>query len=461
MIAQRRTRYNFALQHAVDRARQFGKPLVVFEPLRIRYRWASDRLHRFIIEGMRDNAADLAGKCATYLPYVEPQPGNGTPLLHELAKHAVTVVTDEYPCFFLPRMIRTVKDRIPARLELVDSNGVIPLRMPNRDFTVAHSFRRWMQKNILDLLLKFPEADPLAGEPLPKLRRLPASVTDRWQPADLDHLLTPGGLGRIPIDHDVTICPETPGGSAEAESRLERFLSSRLEHYGDLRNHPDEHATTELSPHLHFGHIAAHEIVQRLLDHESWTPDQASAPNGKNHSFWNTSGPAEAFLDQILTWREIGFNEAFRHPDTYDKLSSLPQWAQNSLRETAGDPRPYLYSLDQLEHAETHDDLWNAAQREIVQTGMMHNYMRMLWGKKILQWTESPQQALDFMIHLNNKYGLDGRDPNSYCGILWVLGRTDRAWGPKRPVYGAVRYMTSESAQTKLKLKKYLRRFGS
>lgn len=459
MIAFRRTTYNFALQHAVDRAKQFGKPLVIFEPLRVRYRWASDRMHRFVIEGMRSNADALANKPVTYFPYVEPKPGEGTPLLHQLAKHACTVVSDEYPCFFLPTMIATVKDRIPARLELVDSNGLIPLRQPDRTFTVAHSYRRWMQKNILDALVELPAANPLARVKLPTLEKLPTKITNRWPAADLDKLLDKNGLDSIPIDHTVRPGGVVSGGAAEASRRLKRFVGKTLTIYNQDRNHPDEHATTGLSPHLHFGHISAHEIVLKVLDHEDWTPDLASTANGKNHGFWNTSEPAEAFLDQVLTWREMGFNRTFREPDSYDKYESLPGWAQQTLEEHSQDERPSIYSLQQFEQAQTHDQLWNAAQREIVETGVMHNYMRMLWGKKILHWTKTPREALAIMIELNNKYGLDGRDPNSYSGIFWVLGRYDRAWGPKRPVFGSVRYMTSDSARKKLRLKQYLARF--
>ena len=142
------------------------------------------------------------------------------------------------------------------------------------------------------------------------------------------------------------------------------------------------------------------------------------------------------------------------------KLESLPDWAKKSIAQTADDDRPVVYKLDQLETAETHDEVWNAAQRQLVRDGVMHNYMRMLWGKKILQWTDSADDALRIMVHLNNKYGLDGRDPNSYSGVFWVLGRYDRAWGPKRPIFGSLRYMTSESARKKLRLTEYLSRFG-
>jgi deoxyribodipyrimidine photo-lyase len=456
MIANRRLTWNFALDHAIDRAKQFGKPLLIFEPLRTRYCWASDRLHRFVIEGMRDHAAALDGKCVGYYPYVEPAPGKGTPLLHQLAKHACVVVTDEYPCFFLPHMIDAVKDRIPVRMQQVDSNGIIPLRLADRTFTVAHSYRRWMQKNVLDVLLDRPHPSPLSRLKLPAFPGVDPKILKRWPAADFRSLLDGKGIAKIPIDHSVQPTEATVGGSIEAGKRLERFLKQRLVSYDENRNHPDEHGSSGLSPYLHFGHIAAHEIVARVLDHESWTPDQASAANGKNLGFWNTSKTAEAFLDQMLTWRELGFNLTHRQPDNYDKFESLPDWAIKTLNAHAKDPRPVIYSLEDLASSQTHDELWNAAQRELVRTGTMHNYLRMLWGKKILHWTESPQQALEFLIELNNKYALDGRDPNSYSGIFWTLGRYDRAWGPTRPIFGNVRYMTSDSTRRKLKLKNYL-----
>ena len=460
MIASRRLTWNFALDHAIDLAKQFGKPLLIFEPLRTRYRWASDRIHRFVIEGMRDHAAALAGKEIGYYPYVEPAAGQGTPLLHQLAKKACSVVTDDYPCFFLPHMIAAVKDRLPVRLQQVDSNGVMPLRLADRTFTVAHSYRRWMQKNVLDVLLDKPKADPTSRVKLPPFPGIDPKILKRWPAANFSELLEGAGLSKIAIDHDVRPADINPGGPIEAKRRLKRFLSERLEGYDEGRNHPDEHASSGLSPYLHFGHISAHEVVASILDHEQWTPNKAFAANGKNEGFWNTSKTAEAFLDQMLTWRELGFNMSHRHPDTFDKYESLPDWAQKTLDEHAKDPRPVVYSLEQLESAQTHDEIWNAAQRELVATGRMHNYLRMLWGKKILHWTESPHQALEVLIELNNKYAIDGRDPNSYSGIFWTLGRYDRAWGPTRPIFGNIRYMTSDSTKRKLKMRGYLAEYG-
>jgi deoxyribodipyrimidine photo-lyase len=171
------------------------------------------------------------------------------------------------------------------------------------------------------------------------------------------------------------------------------------------------------------------------------------------------SAPAEAFLDQVVTWRELGYNGC-AHGSSYDTLGCLPEWAKRTLAEHAGDARAFTYGLSELAEARTHDPLWNAAQVQLLREGRIHNYLRMLWGKKILEWTRSPEDALEIMVALNDRFALDGRDPNSYSGITWVLGRYDRAWGPERPVFGTVRYMSSENTARKMRLAGYLRRFA-
>jgi deoxyribodipyrimidine photo-lyase len=186
----------------------------------------------------------------------------------------------------------------------------------------------------------------------------------------------------------------------------------------------------------------------------------AATPTGGRRGWWGASANAEAFLDELITWRELGYNMCSHRAD-YDRYDSLPAWALATLEEHAHDPRPYLYDLGELEAAETHDPLWNAAQTQLVREGTIQSYLRMLWGKEILEWTRSPRDALARMVELNNKYALDGRDPSSYSGIFWVLGRYDRAWGPERPIFGKVRYMTSESTARKLRVADYVRRYST
>jgi len=168
---------------------------------------------------------------------------------------------------------------------------------------------------------------------------------------------------------------------------------------------------------------------------------------------------AEAFLDQLITWRELGYNRC-AHSTDFDRLEGQPAWVKRTLDEHRADPRPYHYTFKELQEARTHDPVWNAAQRQLLVEGQLHNYLRMLWGKKIFEWSESPEEAVENLIELNNRYALDGRNPNSLSGIFWVLGRYDRAWGPQRPVYGKIRYMASENTRRKLEMKAYLKRYG-
>ncbi len=458
MIAARRTRWNFAFERAADWAKQLGKPLIVFEPLRVGYLWASDRLHRFIIEGMLDNREALADTTVVYYPYVEPTPDADKGLLAALAERACVIVTDEFPAFFLPRMVTAAARRLTVRVEIVDSNGLWPLHATEQVFTSAYQFRRFLQKNLPEHLEVSPKANPLARVVLPKAT-VPRAITNNWPAAKLERLLADGGLSDLPIDHRVGPA-SFRGGPVAAGKTLKRFLDRNLARYGEDRNDPEADVASGLSPYLHFGHIATHEIFHKLAEREGWGPKKLAAKaTGKREGWWGMTPAAESFLDELITWRELGYNMC-AHRDDYDKYESLPDWARLTLEKHARDKRSHHYTLRQLERAETYDKLWNAAQRQLVREGRMHNYLRMLWGKKILEWTPSPREALAVMIELNNKYAVDGRDPNSYSGIFWCLGRYDRPWGPERKIFGKIRYMSSENTARKLPVEGYLERYG-
>ena len=268
-------------------------------------------------------------------------------------------------------------------------------------------------------------------------------------------------LENLPIDHGVA--PVTTRGGQDAAGRvLAEFLDSRLARYVDDRKEPDPErdASSGLSPYLHFGHISVHEVFSTLMTRERWTTRRIDAKAaGRREGWWGASAAAESFLDELITWREIGINMCHLRAD-YDRYESLPSWARDTLEAHARDRRPHRYTGEQFESGETHDPLWNAAQHQLVRDGRMHNYLRMLWGKKILEWSPSPRAALKTMIHLNNKYALDGRDPNSYSGIFWTLGRYDRPWGPEREIFGTIRYMSSENTARKLRVKNYIARYS-
>ena len=464
MIAFRRLSSNFSLQRAVELAVELRKPLVIFEPLRIGYQWASDRIHRFVIDGMAENAARIAvlkNPGVLYFPYVEPQADAGKGLLAALAQHACAVVTDDFPSSFLPRMVAAAASRLPVRLESVDSNGLLPLRATDRVFTTAFSFRAFLQKQLPAHLEEFPKANPLKGVRLSPLKSLPPEITTRW-PAVSAGLLAGDGaeLAALPIDHSVGRV-EADGGSTVARHRLTKFLNQHLPHYAAGANDPDADNRSGLSPYLHFGHISSHELFQELMTREEWSPASlGEKTGGKREGWWGASPGAESWLDEFITWRELGYNMT-SHRDDYDQYESLPDWAQATLARHEHDPRDDVYSLEQFAAAATHDPLWNAAQTQLVREGRIHNYLRMLWGKKILEWTASPRDALNVMIELNNKYALDGRNPNSYSGIFWILGRYDRPWGPERPIFGNIRYMSSENTRKKIRVREYLKTYSS
>ena len=213
-------------------------------------------------------------------------------------------------------------------------------------------------------------------------------------------------------------------------------MLARFPRYAEARNHPEDPVTSGLSPWLHFGHLSSTEIFERIVGIEDWDPVKLGTDTkGARRGWWGMSEAAEGFLDQLITWRELGYHLC-TYVERFDRFETLPEWARKTLDDHRGDRRDPCYSLEEFEAGETADPLWNAAQEQLRRDGMIHNYLRMLWGKKVLHWAESPEEAYRILIHLNNKYALDGRNPNSYSAISWIFGRFDRAWGPERPIVG-------------------------
>lgn len=469
-VMARRTRANFALEHAVACARAWGRPLLVLEALRAGYPWASDRLHRFALDGMHDNAAAYARAGVAHHAYVEPEPGAGRGLLEALAERACAVVTDEFPEFFLPRMLAAAGRKLGAlgaRLEAVDGNGLLPLRLGEKAWSAAPHFRRQLQRALPAQLLRMP-----ADRPLDAARRLPALEGDalahvdaarrRWPAASPD-LLDQGeagrrALGALPIDHGVPPVAFA-GGPAKGARVLADFVARKFDTYAARRNEAEDPSNSGLSPYLHWGFVGAHEVFAAVAEREGWTPARlAPRPTGKREGWWGMSPNGEAFLDEFVTWRELSYNTAFYLP-AHDAYASLPDWARATMEAHRADPRAELFTRDQLEAGGTYDALWNATQGQLRADGRIHNYLRILWGKKFLEWTRSGEEALAFMLHLNNRWALDGRNPNSTSGITWVLGRYDHAW-QERPVLGKIRPMSSEATARKIRVTEYVRRYA-
>jgi deoxyribodipyrimidine photo-lyase len=453
MQIYRRLERNHALDYALRRAAEVGRPLVVYEGLRVDYPWASRRLHRFVLEGMQANAARAEELGLGYWPFVEREKGEGRGLLRRLSERAVLVVTDDFPCFIVPAQAEALARRVDVPVVAVDSNSVVPLSLLGAPVSAAAHLRPRIHK-------AFAAAWPHRAA---ATLRVPAVAAKRveapfelWKTEDLEAF-----VDALPVDTSVPPVPGTPGGAPAARARLRAFVRKRLRGYAEERSEPrspEEGHASGLSPYLHFGHVSIEEVAEAVLATTGrWTPDDLRVHNrGKREGYFCDDRDVNAFLDEALTWRDVGFQwHCTRRADAASLETALPGWALATLGAHAGDRRPWLYTPEELEGGRTHDALWNAAQRELVATGTIHGYLRMLWGKKVLEWSASPAEAYRTLVHLNNKYALDGRDPNSYAGILWCFGLFDRPWAPERKVFGSVRYMSSENTARKFELAPY------
>jgi deoxyribodipyrimidine photo-lyase len=452
--AYRRLERNHALDYALRCSTELGRPLVVYEGLRIDYPWASRRLHRFVLEGMAASAARAARLGLNYWPFVERAKGEGRGLLRRLAARACLVVTDDYPCFIVPAQAHALAAKADVAVFAVDSNSVVPLALLGAAVSAAAHLRPRLHKAFGEAWGHRAAVEP---EVPAAARRSIEAPFETWRADDVGAL-----VDALPLD-PLTPVPARVGGAPAGRARLRAFVSGHLRGYAESRSEPrspDEGHASGLSPYLHFGHLSIEEVVEAVLSTAGhWTPDELRVHNrGRREGYFSDDPDVNAFLDEALTWRDVGFNwHRARAADAARLERALPAWALATLGAHASDPRPRLYTPEDLEAGATHDPLWNAAQKELVATGAIHNYLRMLWGKKVLEWSPSPAAAYRTLEHLNNKYALDGRDPNSYTGILWCLGLFDRPWPPERKVFGSVRYMSSENTARKFDLAPYYR----
>lgn len=474
MQAYRRLDRNHALDHALDRARTWGKPLVVYEGLRLDYPWASARHHRLMLDGMRANARRARRLGINYWPFVETPDRPARGLLRRLAARACLVVTDDYPAFVVPGQIAALASRIDVGLVAVDGHGLVPMSLLGPAVSAAAHLRPRLHRLFADAWSHRAAAEPS----VPKAVRVAVDPPfTPWDPdTDLDRV-----VAELPVDPSVPAVPGVEGGTTAGRAVLRTFVSKKLSRYADGRNNPDDPrrtAASRLSPYLRHGHLSIQECAEGVLNHAGdWDPTQLDAERrGKREGFFHPDPHVNAFLDEAITWRDVGAHwlhcrnttngppaiawnsvDGEKVPGYLDLKSTLPDWATQSLKRHAKDARGHVYTLAEFETGGTYDPLWNAAQRELVATGRIHNYLRMLWGKKVLEWSPSPDHAYAVLEHLNNKYAIDGRDPNSYTGILWCFGLFDRPWAPERPIFGVVRYMSSENTARKFDVDGYYR----
>lgn len=455
MQAYRRFDANFAFEYAVHLAKKFQKELIVYEGFRMDYPWSSERIHTFILEGMEDNGERAKELGVNYWSFVETKDNPARGILKKICESAVCVVTDDFPCFIIPEQTANLAKKVNCSVFRVDSNSLVPIGFYGREASAARVLRIWMhkafQKNWGDFAKEFWTKKDL--EDTNRNSKPPFASSSL---SDLD-------LSKMKFKENVLPFAGKKGGRKEALRQLKVFIQDKLNEYLTKRSNPDDPkltATSGLSPYLHFGFISVQEIVLEILKaHKliSSIPERLKNQKpGDRENFLTPNPTLNHFFDELLTWREIGYLFFWEKPEFRKNLSHLPDWVQKNFAKHGNDKRPFLYTREDWESAKTHDPLWNAAQIELVKTGSMHNYMRMLWGKKVIEWSASYEEAFDTLEHLNNKYAYDGRNPNSYTGILWCFGLFDRPWFPERPVLGNLRYMSSDSTKKKFKLNSYL-----
>ena len=412
---------NWALLISQKLSQRDKVPLAVVFCLTPQFLGATFRQYSFIIHGLQEVEQNLAEKNIPFY-LISGSPQDEIPEF--VKKHEVgCLITDFDPL----RLKREWKEGVARKLDIpvmeVDAHNIVPCWLASgKQEYGAYTFRPKIFRALPEFLEEFPP-----------LRQQGFVWRDRPFANDWRSILS----GLI-VDREVSGVSKIRPGSEAALAVLKDFLNNKLSHYAETRNDPNRDGQSNLSPYLHYGQISAQRIALKLQNSDL-------EQTGK-----------QAFMEELITRRELSDNFCFYNMH-YDSFDGFPQWARKTLHQHRNDPREYLYSLDQFEQALTHDDLWNAAQREMVKTGKMHGYMRMYWAKKILEWTASPEEALQVAIYLNDRYELDGRDPSGYTGIAWSLGGLhDRAWG-ERKVFGKIRYMSYKGCKAKFNIDSYIR----
>jgi len=427
MQAAQRAEYNHALEYSIRMANKLKKPVIVFFGITESWPQANQRHYYFMLEGLKEVRKDLEAE-GIQMVIRRESPDLGA---IKLAKDAALVVVDAGQLRIQRKWRTYAAKQIDCPLYEVETNLIVPVEQASvKENFSAGTFRPRVTKK-LDYYLV-----PLNHKIVRAVREPPLldSLGLKFATFNIDDV--DKALSGFNIDRSVGKVDGFHGGTSEAKRRLSNFLRNKLDSFAELRNDPTADCVSNMSPYLHFGQISPLYIALKVL--------KTSSP-GKN-----------AYLEELIVRRELSHNFVF-YNDKYDTFASLPPWATRTLNFHRRDKRQYLYSLEQFEAAETHDPYWNAAQKEMVLTGKMHGYMRMYWGKKILEWSKDPRTAFKIALYLNNKYELDGRDPNGFAGVAWCFGKHDRAWA-ERPVFGKIRYMNAAGLKRKFNPDAYLKK---
>ncbi len=454
MQQSQRTIDNHALEYAIDQAAAINLPLAVWFGLTPSFPEANARHYHFMIQGLKDVASGLSGRGIPFIVEIA-DPGEGAAAA---GREAALVVTDAGYLRIQRQWRSRAAETLQCPLIQVESDVVVPVETVSSKeeyaaATIRKKIRRLLPSFVVPLHRRCYSGQVKGGG-----RDLPTSgrVIDVTSLDDGSILRLAGNIG---IDTSIKPVDWISGGQDEAGRRFKRFLNEKLSAYDALRNDPSRDAQSDLSPFLHFGHLSPLTIVLGILAREAQSgrrPVSSAAPG--EFRLEALSAGAQAFIEELVIRRELSANYCRFNPQ-YDSLKALPAWAYNTLKAHQSDKRPYIYSIEELEEGRTHDRYWNAACREMVERGKMHGYMRMYWGKKIIEWTKDIETAHAYMVYLDNKYFLDGRDMNGYAGIAWCFGKHDRPW-KEREIFGKVRYMNSRGLERKFDIKAYAAKFG-
>ena len=422
MQASQRTHYNHALEYTLHQANKLKQPLIVYFGLTSDYPEANLRHYTFLLEGLQDVKKHLEEmQIETVILNQPPELG-----AVEIAENASLMVTDRGYLNIQRIWRKYVAQKIKCPLIQVETDVVVPVEAASlKEEYAAATIRRKINKQLEKFLR------PLKSSHNPSIK---SSLDLGLESIPLDNMKKV--LNKLDIDRSVESVELYRGGTNQAFIHLKEFLEHKLDRFADLRNDPSQEFLSNMSPYLHYGQISPLYIALTVSKTESPGRD--------------------AFLEELIIRRELSMNFVYNNPQ-YDNIKCLPDWAKKTLKVHENDPRPYVYGIDELENGETHDPYWNAAQKEMIYTGKMHGYMRMYWGKKILEWVDNPAEAYQIALYLNNKYELDGRDANGYTGVAWCFGKHDRAW-KEREVFGKVRYMNDKGLKRKFKIDNYVDR---
>ncbi len=431
MQRAQRGQENQALNAAISLGNALSLPVVVAFVI-ADYPGANLRHYQFMLEGVAQAARHLAKRGTPLVIRRGEPPREIVTLAHELQSAAV--ISDEGELRTPRRWRQRVTEQIDIPFACVDADVVVPSKFFPKEEWAARTIRPKLQR-LLPTYLQ-PIADLETLHPLNSPPCDPGNVADPQSYLD-----------SLQIDRSVAPSPIYRGGQDEGKRLLRRFIAKRLSTYETQRNLPELAGTSELSAYLHFGQLSVQQMAWEIEQH---------VPEATGSAQIDITGGRAAYLEELIVRRELAVNFALRNPN-YDTLAGCPTWGQETLRKHQNDPRPWLYTREELEQARTHDELWNASQREMMVTGRMHGYMRMYWAKKILEWSASAEEAFGHAVYLNDRYELDGRDANGYTGIAWAIGgKHDRPWPPERPIFGLIRYMTLSGMQRKMDTRLYI-----